>query len=209
MKPGKRRLGVAGNVVSLVQVTGLRRDDHGALDGAVSGAGSFAGGRRGDAKLEDQVGIDIASKGGPVVVWLVVGLGADLDTGITGDGGAAAVRGSESETVAHEGVAIDVGDIVEDRRARDGVLKLSDCFRVRIGGQLERDAAAGGGLILLGVRVAGSNGGHAGRRVLENRPDIDVEVTVVVDGSGTRSHGSRDQGGKGSDDSESIHLERV
>lgn len=138
--------------------------------------------------LQSERSVDGAAVGSMVVGREEVGIRALGVAGLAGSGRAAATRlaGLDGEAVLGElGVLahVDDGQIPVDELAADGVLVLEDVGLVGLGGELDRDTAATGGLLpVLGVGAAvGGQSVHLAVGAASNGPEVDVLVKVVLD----------------------------
>lgn len=158
-----------------------------------------------------EVGVLGAALGGMVVIGLVVCFFALAVTGIADDLGTAAVGWGDCHTAVLEGIAVDVGEIVEHLAVvGDGVLELRDLLLVLVEGQLDGDAATVlVGAELLRVFVSAFEGLHVLVGRIGNRPKVDIVGTLVLNSSraGSDDRKSRGESSHDSDESLGMHLE--
>ena len=164
------------------------------------------------AEGEGQVRRVRAAFSGMVVERLVVGVLAFADAGRAGNGRAAVIAGGDGSTAFLEGIAVDVGQVVEHLavRGREGVLKLGNVVMGVLEGDFNGDTAAiVVGLVLLRVFGTGVDDFTLINGLVGNRPDVDGPVALVLDDSlpetCNKSWGEGSEGGS-SEDGLGIHL---
>ena len=136
------------------------------------------------------------------------------DTVTPADVGTGSVGGKDVQSVAGEGITEDIGHVVPDGVAVQGVgevgLGTAVIQTVLAGGNLQRDAT-GGGIVVQQLRIhaLGLDGDLRANRAA-NGPQVDGEVAVIHHAGLADSANQRSQGGnRGDNGSGEMHCGRV
>jgi len=138
--------------------------------------------RLSNAEYHSQIRSGRASFRRPVIIWLIVCFLAYGHTWVAYDHGTALIRWCEGDAPLHEGIPVDVRDVVEDCWIGQRVLKLCDTISARGEGQLQRNATAiWVNLIRLRVVSTRFDSDHFHTKYVSNGPQVDRFAAFVLD----------------------------
>lgn len=153
------------------------------------------------AERQGQAAIGCAADSGFVVIGVVVDTAANSFACRTIDRFAGALRRLQRHAARRKGIAVDVGHIVVELLASDGVLKLGDCVGAGGVGDLDRITTTVGIRSVRGAPAATRRDSLHAAHGIGDGPEIDGVATVVRDAgsSGTAERSkSKQRHGRGS-----------